>query len=919
MRYGIILATCAAISIAAKAIAGEPCLEWSSGFEAIGLTRGADTSEHESYCYAIAEFNDGTGPGLYCGGRFTRAGGTSANGLARWNGSQWTAVGTGFAGDVQALAVFDDGTGPALFVGGSLVVPGVGASFIAKWDGATWSPLGAGVDGSVIALEVFDDGSGPALYAAGAFDNAGGNSAWGIAKWDGSAWSALGSGIGHSFFAGSGHALEVFDDGGGPALYVGGFFEFAGGNPAQNIARWDGTTWSSVGSGPSDNTVDALTAFDDGSGPALYAGGNLTKIGGVSVQHLARWDGSTWSAFGNPNRRVFALRVHGGALYAGGEFYAIGGTPALAIARWDGVAWSAVGAGMSAAPVEFVGSATVFCVGSADLGGSSELYAGGRFDRSGPVSSNNVARFDGSQWQHLGAGNGVPLAVHHLAAHDDGTSFTLYAAGEFRSAGSVGAEQIARWDGTSWAPLDAGIPPPAGAIRSVDALTTHDFGGGARLYAGAFFQQIPFTFGGVVAEWDGSAWSQLGPAFNHYVRDLVVYDDGNGARLYAAGYFANDGLNHVARWNGSAWEPLGSGTDGNALSMIVFDDGSGPALVVGGEFLLAGGVAVSGVARWNGTQWSALGTGISGAPVQHLAVFDAGSGTKLYGVAKVGSTSTIARWNGASWTTVGTTAAPTTIDTLAVFGDGTLERAALYAGGTFTSIGGVAASNLARYDGTSWSQVGGGADGAVYALCAGNDHTDAASDLFVGGDFGSAGGIASSCIAKWRGCTGPGDPFCFGDGSLATNCPCAAPSSVPIPSGAPFAGCASVTNAHGASFAAAGTTNPDTVALVASGVAPAGFGMFFKGTANIATGLAIADGVRCVGGTFVRFGAQTSVNGVARYPNPPLGFTVPISTVGSTPPGSGLTGYYQYAYRSALPGFCNPGTLNFTNAYRLDW
>jgi hypothetical protein len=43
---------------------------------------------------------------------------------------------------------------------------------------------------------------------------------------------------------------------------------------AKGIARWNGTAWSPLGSGMS-STVNALTVFDDGTGPALYAGGSF--------------------------------------------------------------------------------------------------------------------------------------------------------------------------------------------------------------------------------------------------------------------------------------------------------------------------------------------------------------------------------------------------------------------------------------------------------------------------------------------------------------------------------------------------------------------------------------------------------------------------------------------------------------------
>ena len=43
--------------------------------------------------------------------------------------------------------------------------------------------------------------------------------------------------------------MAVFDDGTGPALYVGGMFTAAGGAPASRIARWDGIVWSALGDG----------------------------------------------------------------------------------------------------------------------------------------------------------------------------------------------------------------------------------------------------------------------------------------------------------------------------------------------------------------------------------------------------------------------------------------------------------------------------------------------------------------------------------------------------------------------------------------------------------------------------------------------------------------------------------------------
>lgn len=125
-----------------------------------------------------------------------------------------------------------------------------------------------------------------ALYAGGNFTTAGGVSANRIAKWDGSSWSPLGTGMDSGV-----RALTVFDDGAGPALYAGGQFNTAGGVSANSIAKWNPGapgTWSPLGTG-TDGVIFALTVFDDGTGPAFFAGGNFTVAGGNGSAYMAKW------------------------------------------------------------------------------------------------------------------------------------------------------------------------------------------------------------------------------------------------------------------------------------------------------------------------------------------------------------------------------------------------------------------------------------------------------------------------------------------------------------------------------------------------------------------------------------------------------------------------------------------------------
>ena len=115
-----------------------------------------------------------------------------------------------------------------LYAGGYFTTAGgSAANYIAKWNGTNWSALGSGMSGSiphVYALGV----SGSDLYAGGAFRTAGGNAPNRIAKWDGNGWSALGSGM-----AGWVYSLAVL----GNDLYVGGFFATVGGKVSAYVAR----------------------------------------------------------------------------------------------------------------------------------------------------------------------------------------------------------------------------------------------------------------------------------------------------------------------------------------------------------------------------------------------------------------------------------------------------------------------------------------------------------------------------------------------------------------------------------------------------------------------------------------------------------------------------------------------------------
>jgi hypothetical protein len=154
-------------------------------WSALGSGMDYYTSNYTPALYALACDASGN---VYAGGRFTVAGGTTASNIAMWNGTNWSALGQGLGGPYYVKSLALDGHGN-LYAGMILFAPGVApptnANVIAKWNGADWSALGSGISGpaspglSVNSL-VFDSSGN--LYVVGSFSTAGTNATLNTAK-----------------------------------------------------------------------------------------------------------------------------------------------------------------------------------------------------------------------------------------------------------------------------------------------------------------------------------------------------------------------------------------------------------------------------------------------------------------------------------------------------------------------------------------------------------------------------------------------------------------------------------------------------------------------------------------------------------------------------------------------------------------
>ena len=273
----------------------------------------------ETAVFALEEH----GGNLIAGGEM-HAGQALAERILQWDGVSWQPIAPVLDGPVYALASY----GNDLIVGGSFTVAnGDTVNSVVRWDGTSWSPMGQGIQGTVLALEVYNG----EVIAGGNFTSP----TFGIARWDGSAWQPLGLGVSSSVVS-----LEVH----GTDLIVGGSFIYADTLLVRRIAQWNGTSWDSLGWGVAgthwDTTPYVHTLLSHGGN--LYAGGSFIKAGGLTVENVASWDGTTWNAlesgidfWGGLGSIVYALAAIDDHLFVGGFFGSASGIPSYYMARWD--------------------------------------------------------------------------------------------------------------------------------------------------------------------------------------------------------------------------------------------------------------------------------------------------------------------------------------------------------------------------------------------------------------------------------------------------------------------------------------------------------------------------------------------------------------------------------------------------------
>lgn len=459
----------------------------------------------------------------------------------------------------------------------------VGDGGIWHWNGSGWS---ASVPGAS-AEAVWGSASGD-VWAVGPD---------GFRRWNGMAWSNAftvpslsggeSRGLRDVWGVASDHAWAA---GAGGGLY-----------------HWNGTDWSAV-----------ATADDAGSGLlGVWAESRTSAWAVGETRTTLRWDGGSWGLAGSqvPGANYYAV-----AGEPGGEVYCAAASTVLL--RWNGTGWSffynynALEEWRDIA----VGSSGFWIVGDDGLifrkpsGGTWSVFQSTTnvgYQDVWALAPNDVwvvgrlfQHFDGRRWSNQTA----PVDARAVWGSAPSDVWTVGAGG------LGGAGGIARWDGGSWARVDAG--PGLPVLNGVTGTAANDVWAVGNA--------------GVVMHWDGTGWSRpidAGTAVN-----LNAVWAAGPADVFVVG---DQGV--VARFDGSSWTatteaPVGGG--GTPLSLYgVHGVNRDDVFAVGAEGVIL---------RWDGARWNALPRPV---PDHLLDVW----GSSATGFWAITSTSDAVYWDGGAW------------------------------------------------------------------------------------------------------------------------------------------------------------------------------------------------------------------------------------------------------------------------------
>jgi hypothetical protein len=492
-----------------------------------------------------------------------------------------------------------DGPGPRAGVLYALGVPQIGPPTWATFDGSMWSTKPGTPPGlTSVPFDIRAVTLGEQLFTS---------DLW---RYDGTTWTRIN-------LATDGSVLTVR----AMAVHQGEVVIYAS-TPTLGRAlfRWTGSAWSlltpAVTAGNSSWHISSrIQLVSDGA--SLYVLDNMATMNGVTAPGIARWDGSTWSTLGGGiGGQIRTARIINGQLFVGGGFLSEGTNVRGSIRRWTGSAWQFIeptGTTTSSLLVNDLieVDGKIIVMGQINIGFTGPTRAYGAID----LATNTITPFSGNTITNLESFAGMARLGNRTIAlaiiTNNGGITPTSVCDEVFATSSVPLRSIYSPDLSS-ARIQGGRP-----IFQPFGITPGDFleyAEGAwqlrntvnpSLLEGFDFENQTYRFLRItntstwsIEQLQGSTWVPLGQPVNFQpVRFARL-----GSNLAVHGSAGSSSV--TVRWNGTDWESFLAPVSGSVREMIFY---KGDPYAIGSIQSPNGALWFL---RWDGTQWVRVGQGI---------------------------------------------------------------------------------------------------------------------------------------------------------------------------------------------------------------------------------------------------------------------------------------------------------------------
>jgi hypothetical protein len=351
--------------------------------------------------------------------------------------------------------------------------------------------------------------------------------------------------------------------------------------------------WKQVG----DFNAPPRSFFTDTVDNLFYVGGNFKWSGMDTVFGICTWDGNIIKALGdilaqncgNVCPPIISIIRYKNEIYVAPDGSHFGGVYTNGIAKWNGSVWSALGGGLQLDSPNFSDGAQVYGLGVID----DKLYCVGGFRTIDGDTCNSVAYWDSIQWHGIGFPNDilydVPINYKVIRYKNE-----IYVGGNCNNQiGGVNNDDIARFNGINWEQVGGGLK---GGLSDISDMVIYK----NELYVCGYFRKSDGNIGNKIMRWDGFNWNDVGGGLcspNDIATAMLVYED----KLYLVGIFdcVGNGLpaSNIAVWDGEHWCSFGNSYFNNKIGSIgVYKN----EIYVGGGFTKTDGYPVKYFAKWIG-------------------------------------------------------------------------------------------------------------------------------------------------------------------------------------------------------------------------------------------------------------------------------------------------------------------------------